>query len=428
MEARQNGSTRKWPALFSKYKKEQIIRLRGRNLSIWIRGDDVKLLQKELRKLGYTIPNDEADESIFGEETHKTVLEFQEKHQAEATGVVDRPTAELINAEVDKLQPATFVVSGTIRRRDESPFAGIIVRAADKDLRSVQLLGQTKTDKNGHYEISYTPEKFLRPEKRTPDLIVRAYLNESEEQPLVESPIKFDAQPVETIHLMVGGKRYRGPSEYEQLVAELTPLLEGMTFAELKEDEQTQNITFLSGETGVEPQLITFLSLAHRLAQQTKRVPPEAFYGLVRQNLPTDLPALIVQDTAVLRRALQASLHDNIIPARVGKDMGKILRRLRGRRKFRSKDIRLIAICIGAAASVVIAGHLVWPRRGARPELKVIRTEVADYAYVASALSQHFHKPDCRLAGKIKEYNLIYFKSREDAVKSGRKPCKICKP
>lgn len=92
------------------------------------------------------------------------------------------------------------------------------------------------------------------------------------------------------------------------------------------------------------------------------------------------------------------------------------------------KDIQFIAICVGAVALVVIAAHLVWPPAEPVPEVSISQAEVAEYAYVASVNSEVFHKPTCRWVKKISPHNLTGFKSREDAVNSGRRSCKVCKP
>lgn len=62
------------------------------------------------------------------------------------------------------------------------------------------------------------------------------------------------------------------------------------------------------------------------------------------------------------------------------------------------------------------------------PEVKITSGQVAEYAYVASAQREVFHRPDCELAKKISPQNLVGFKTREDAINSGRRPCKVCKP
>lgn len=48
--------------------------------------------------------------------------------------------------------------------------------------------------------------------------------------------------------------------------------------------------------------------------------------------------------------------------------------------------------------------------------------------FVASKMSSVFHKPGCEWARKIKEWNRQCFKKREDAIKSGKRACRVCRP
>jgi len=48
--------------------------------------------------------------------------------------------------------------------------------------------------------------------------------------------------------------------------------------------------------------------------------------------------------------------------------------------------------------------------------------------YVASKNSDVFHKADCRWAKRIAPKNLVRYKSREEAINDGKRPCKLCKP
>jgi len=61
----------------------------------------------------------------------------------------------------------------------------------------------------------------------------------------------------------------------------------------------------------------------------------------------------------------------------------------------------------------------------ARPQA---RATAAKYQYLSSKYSKIFHKPDCRWAKKIMPKNLAGYNSREEAVKAGKRPCKICTP
>ena len=48
--------------------------------------------------------------------------------------------------------------------------------------------------------------------------------------------------------------------------------------------------------------------------------------------------------------------------------------------------------------------------------------------FVASRTSDVFHSADCRWARNISDENLVSFKSRDEAAKAGKRPCKSCKP
>ena len=54
--------------------------------------------------------------------------------------------------------------------------------------------------------------------------------------------------------------------------------------------------------------------------------------------------------------------------------------------------------------------------------------QTVEWNYVASRNSKIFHRPDCGYVKRILPKNLIGFNSREEAIKSGRRPCKSCKP
>jgi hypothetical protein len=59
---------------------------------------------------------------------------------------------------------------------------------------------------------------------------------------------------------------------------------------------------------------------------------------------------------------------------------------------------------------------------------KEVNSTALEYSYVASKSSNIFHKPECRWAQNISQENLIKYKSRDEAIKTGKKPCKTCNP
>jgi micrococcal nuclease len=54
--------------------------------------------------------------------------------------------------------------------------------------------------------------------------------------------------------------------------------------------------------------------------------------------------------------------------------------------------------------------------------------QAGEAKYVASKKSKVFHVPNCRYSRRISPSNLITFSTRDEAIKSGRRPCKVCNP
>jgi len=48
--------------------------------------------------------------------------------------------------------------------------------------------------------------------------------------------------------------------------------------------------------------------------------------------------------------------------------------------------------------------------------------------YVASRKQKAFHVVTCPWAQRIEKRNAVYYASREDAIRDGRRPCKECEP
>ena len=74
-------------------------------------------------------------------------------------------------------------------------------------------------------------------------------------------------------------------------------------------------------------------------------------------------------------------------------------------------------------AALLVAGGLT-----ACTEQTPDKSEQTKVAYVASASRQPFHRPGCKWALKISSANLQAFKTREEAIKAGHRPCKVCRP
>jgi hypothetical protein len=196
--------------------------------------------------------------------------------------------------------------------------AAVTVRAFDKDLRSEQLLGEVLTDESGNYDIGYSGSQFNRAEKTSADLIVRVFGPKGEL--LASSAVVFNAAPEEVVNVLLGGDVLLGPSEYTRITADVEPLLDGVAVADLTEAD----IVFLAGETDWNAETLGLYAAAAGLSRQTK-IPAEVFYGFAREKLSATLNLLLAQSADTQRRALEAAVRENIVPAGVGKTIDSVL-------------------------------------------------------------------------------------------------------
>jgi peptidoglycan hydrolase-like protein with peptidoglycan-binding domain len=236
--------------------------LEGRNLQVNMSGNDVRRLQTELRQLDFNLQVN----GLFDSMTLVAVERFQRERGLPVNGVVDEVTARRINAEVDALNTPPLIVKGQVRRADGDPADGVLVSAFDVDLRNEQILGQTQTDRQGVYQIAYTTDQFHKREKGKADLVVKVLGTNN--TVLVASPISFNAPAVTEIDLTIPAKVLRPLPLFDKIQRELAPLLENLRTEDLEENQEHQDLTFLSGETGFAKGTLARFVLAHKLVPQ----------------------------------------------------------------------------------------------------------------------------------------------------------------
>jgi competence protein ComEC len=72
-------------------------------------------------------------------------------------------------------------------------------------------------------------------------------------------------------------------------------------------------------------------------------------------------------------------------------------------------------------AAQAASGHEQSYGQGGQPQ-----NSVEDGGYIGNTNSHIFHRPSCHSLPS--EKNRVYFKTREEAIKAGYKPCKRCNP
>jgi Tc toxin complex TcA C-terminal TcB-binding domain/ABC toxin N-terminal region/Neuraminidase-like domain/Putative peptidoglycan binding domain/Salmonella virulence plasmid 28.1kDa A protein len=268
-------------------------------------GPEVVALQNFLFQEGYRISEREQADKFFGDTTYDSLVDYQQKHNLVPNGIFDGKARWVLDD--DHQHPNKFIVMGQVLQANGTPMTKMTVKAFDKDLRFEQLL---ETDSNpgpsGEYLIMYTKAKFDLFEKERADLFVQVF--DTNGTLVATSPIIFNAGKVERVNFTIGENQ--APSEFEKIVNQLTPLLRGIPQAELNDAD----ISFLSSETRIAAELLTFIAESARRNIQANTIAQTTFYGLFRQKFPTDLRALLANEIPLLRAALEISSNNGIIP------------------------------------------------------------------------------------------------------------------
>jgi hypothetical protein len=302
-----------------------------------MKGSNVASLHRALAAFGFEVPEKERANKRYGAATKKAISAFQKEHSLKPTGTVNAATAKILNAKLQDLaalegtSPEALpefqqLVRGQVRYEDGLPIAGLKMKVFDQHLRKEVLLGEATTDADGRFEVYYSVEALRRKGQQTVSLLVRVLGKkdgETKESVLAESSVIFEAGIVEKVNLRVPGGIRHAWSEYEQMMEEIKPVLEGTPISSLAEDEKRQDLSYLSGRIGRDVKVLAQLAGAHKLAERTK-LPPEVLFGLARKKIPLKLSELLAQSPRRRRDALISAIYEHLIPGRFVDELDKL--------------------------------------------------------------------------------------------------------
>ena len=220
-----------------------------------------------------------------------------------------------------------YTVSGTIFDEFNSPLPKAQVKIYEVDLRNETPLGTVTTDAKGNYTFGFAAE-LAEPEYKTPDICITVQ-NAGSRAILGKSPIYFNIQPETTIDYRIGDSNVLPINEFDRLVALLSPLIteSKLSFEKLVENETNRDISFLSGETGEDFEVINALVKAHHLAldplltENKISIAPEIFYALLRMGFPSELSKLLDIQSNSISKTVEQAVAENIISSKILKDL-----------------------------------------------------------------------------------------------------------
>lgn len=283
-----------------------------RNLSIGMEGEDVKLLHDELERLGYRIPSEEKIKKYFGHGTRDNVIEFQNKHRLDTTGIVSEATVGKLGEA--RKEESQLKVSGKVVTNVGVAARGLKVLAIDKNPGKEIVLGETITDSSGTYTILYKKEALQKREKQKADIEIKIIDPVEESKIYGTSSVHFDADKDEEINLILQVESVEKRSEYFWITSDLQLKIKEGSFKDLQENKDRQDISYLANKTGWDARLVAMVSLADKYSAESG-IPAEFHYALFRSGIPTDIDGMYRTNSETVKKIWEKAVEENIIKA-----------------------------------------------------------------------------------------------------------------
>ncbi len=165
------------------------------------------------------------------------------------------------------------------------PLANLKVEIFNVEMRDWQALADTFTNKEGKYELKWTHDQLGDREKREADIAVKVFTRENNTELFKSSmdEVRFNASEREEINITIRQAVPKEVVEFDFLVKEVSFLANKIAIADLQENEDHRDVTFLSKELEVPAHKIEHLIVAHRLHKLSK-IDAAFFYALFRKN------------------------------------------------------------------------------------------------------------------------------------------------
>jgi peptidoglycan hydrolase-like protein with peptidoglycan-binding domain len=275
-------------------------------LSATAQGNQVKTIQTNLAKIGFTIPAGETNQTMFGAGTEAAVKQFQTQAHLPITGIVDVTTQAMLNNTAALAGTNQSQVTGQLFMDYGLPANGVTLRLYLIGFgRKESKLSETKSDANGVYSLAYAP-----PPAPSMNLEVRALDPQGKEVTI--SGVIYKITQTVVLNLVVPASvQPLTTAEYDRMSADVQPVLGGINLGSAQESAIQQDLTLLNQATGWDARL---LALAATAAQQaaTTGLGQDILYALYRTGL-TDPQKLTLVPVATIGTALTTATQAGIV-------------------------------------------------------------------------------------------------------------------
>ena len=330
------------------------MRLKLRPIAINDVSYDVALLHRVLQALGLQVSAEEVTAQRAGADTLAKVrgLQAELRVTVDQTTLVNEATAAAISETLESkgltAVSNSFTVSGKVRllngevkRRQhliafDLDLRGVAVYRTIKNLADIQknggfeFLGQTLSDGNGAYGITFYDWQYAQAERKKADVVVYA-VREAEiigRSRLINSQDYSNKGLVNGLDVYILEEDRR--TEYEQLMETLNPFLSESDSTLVSIATSRDQLIFTAGELDINVWRLFIAATAALLAKVKEAgLSHELLYGIGRQNIALTWVALYKKTDEELRTAISKSVEERIIRAFSEEDIDAFLKELR---------------------------------------------------------------------------------------------------
>ena len=207
--------------------------------------------------------------------------------------------------------PVPHVVQGTLVFDNGLPASGITTRVYNIGFGGQDVkLGETKSDAQGNYSLTYSPNPAGA---AATSLNLQVRVVDSTGKEVTISNTKFNAQPQETLNLVVPASIQPLAPEFQRLSADMATHIGGVAaLGNAQEGAARQDLTLVNQVTGWDARVALFAAEA---AQQTTAtgLGQDVLYALYRYGLPTDPQQLAMVPSATVQAALTKANQAGIV-------------------------------------------------------------------------------------------------------------------
>ncbi|MFQ6538805.1 MULTISPECIES: neuraminidase-like domain-containing protein [Aphanothece] len=329
-------------------------------------------LHAALRALGGSLPDTETSKSYYGTGTAKRVAVLQKAAGLEQTGEVDNATADHLNRKLAERgllgdapprrdsgvsgggtrlpggggttrrppffgggggrngntgQPEPVHVFGRVISQKGRPEQGVVTifRAA---FRAEEKLVEVETDQEGRYEADLTHDPATGPL----NILARITLKDGT---TIASDLVFDAAGKVELNLNAAGRPIPAQSAFEEIEANIRPVIGSAAIASLRETATQTDITYLAQDRKLDPEILSRRAMAERIGKAQK-IAPEVVFAFLAQGEPAVLPGstltatptqvaaddlesrvfagIVTLDEQTQRRILQKAIDKDLVP------------------------------------------------------------------------------------------------------------------